>query len=431
MRALTHSSDVGERLSAYDRAILEMERPANPVVLALALFLSMKADAAALAATLAERVAAAPKLRQRLVLDPTPAWRLDRQFDPHRHVRIADGRDLAGQIAAAMATPLPSDRPAWEIVVCDGQPESTQLLVRIHHLYGDGPAIEELLLPLADAAADRAPASSVRVGIAEPPRGGRRWAVMTRQILGILSRRADQATALHRAPSGVKRVAWTAPLDVGPLKRRACGLGCSLTSLALSGYARALRDWLALRESLGVDDRLRVSVPCSVRRPGETGMRGNRFGLLGLDLPVGLADARARLDDIGRQLERKKAEFEGLASFRLAEGLGRLPPRLRRRLLDHALSRYSVNFTHFGGPPRAIEICGRRVEQMTLFAPAIGSSGVCLSAFSYAGRFSLSATVDVAVIDSPQAILDSVAREFAELAGAAAPRAAKKLALGA
>ena len=422
----------GEPLSAYDRAMLAMERPANPVVLALALFLSEKIDALALARTLAERAAAAPKLRRRLDRGVKPAWRIDPHFDPRRHVRLASGRGgLAAEIAAAMATPLASDRPAWEIIVCDGDPSRTQLIVRIHHLYGDGPALEEILLPLADAERECASASAVRVGIADPPHGVRSLAILTQQILRILARRPDRPSALRGSPTGDKRVAWTASRDAGPLKRRAATLGCSLTSLALGGYARALRDWLASREAISADDRLRVSVPCSVRRPGERGTRGNRFGLIGLDLPIGLADARARLADVGRQLEGKKAEFEGLASFRLAEGLGRLPLRLRRRLLDRALSRYSANFTHFAGPKHAIKLCGRRVDEMVLFAPAIGASGVCLTAFSYAGRLSLSVTADAAILDSPQDILDGVAREFAALADPSPPVAKKEPALGA
>jgi hypothetical protein len=158
-----------------------------------------------------------------------------------------------------------------------------------------------------------------------------------------------------------------------------------------------------------------------VRRPGEARPVGNRFGMAALDLPIGLADASARLDDVSRQLERKKAELEGLASFRFASALALLSPRLRRRAVDRAMSRYSVSFSHFPGPTRAVDVCGHRVEEMILFAPAVGSSGVCLTLFSYAGRLSLSVTADVAIVDSPQAILDGVAREFAEIAGAPPP----------
>jgi WS/DGAT/MGAT family acyltransferase len=412
------------RLSAYDRVILELDRPDNLLVVVLAILLPPEIDAGAVATTLAERAGRAPLLRRCIQRASAPRWSPDPEFDAARHVRRLGGRrDLADEVAQAFMRPFAADRPAWEILVMDADGESTPLLLRIHHVYGDGAAIEDLLAPLVDADVDRSAQSpaaraapsggALTVEILRDPLRVARVAV---EIVRTLLRRADRVTALRAKLSGSKRVAWSAPLDLASLKKRAHALGCSTTDLLACGYARALRELLERREAVCSGDCVRASVTATVRQRGEARPAGNRFGMMAVDLPLGAAGPGARLDDVKRQFERDKKASQGLAAYLLAVALGRLPAKLRRFALSLSLSRFSVNLTHISGPTRAIRVGGHQVRELIAFAPPAGESGLCLTAFSYNGKLSMTVVADTAITASPATLLAAIDREFADLA---------------
>ncbi len=411
------------RLSAYDRVVLELDRPDNSLIVVLAVLLPPAIDADAVVRTLAERAARVPQLSRLVRPGDAPCWSPDPDFDPTRHVRRIEGRrDLADEVAQAFVRPFSADRPAWEILVMDGDGERTPLLLRIHHVYGDGAAIETLFAPLVDPDADSSAQSSGARAVpssgvltAEMLRDPLRAARVAVEIVRTLIRRADRVTALRAKLSGQKRVAWSAPFDLSSLKKQARALGCSIADLLACGYARALGELLRRRETVSAGDCVRASVTATVRRRGEAQPTGNRFGMMAVDLPLGAAGPFARLGDVKRQLDRDKEALQGLAAYLLAVALGRLPAKLRRFAISLSLSRFSVNLTHIVGPPRAIRIGGHRTQELIAFAPPAGDSGLCLTVMSYNGKLSMTIVADTAITASPATLLAAIDRELADL----------------
>lgn len=417
------------RLSAYDRVVLDLDRPDNLFVVVLVILLPPSIDADAVARTLTERAGRVALLRRCILRGGAPCWTPDPDFDPARHVRRVEGRrDLAEEIAEAFVRPFEAGRPAWEFRVLDGDRERTPLLLRIHHVYGDGAAIETLLAPLVDADVER---SATPTGARAMPSGGAltagilrepfRMARVAAEIVRTIVRPPDRLTSLRAKLSGRKRVTWSAPLDLPSLKKLAQALHCSITDLLASGYTRALRELLERREAVGADDWVRASVTATVRRRGEARPMGNRFGLMAIDLPLGAGAPGARLNAIKRQLDRDKNASQGLASYLLTAAIGRLPTTLRRLAAMRALSRYSVILTHISGPPHAFRIGGHRAQELIAFAPPAGESGLCVTAISYDGRMSIAAAADAAITDSPETLIAAIEREIDDLAEASAP----------
>ena len=106
---------------------------------------------------LGHRLNRLPPFRRRAVPVPLglghPVWVEDPEFDLARHItcrRAAEPGDdeaLAVVVADIAGTPLPRDRPLWEIVVVEGLADSRLAVVaKVHHAVADGAATVALLL---------------------------------------------------------------------------------------------------------------------------------------------------------------------------------------------------------------------------------------------------------------------------------------------
>ena len=79
-------------------------------------------------------------------------WFTDPAFAHEKHVRhLPDGMSqegLTAYLASVVNTPPPFDKSPWEIVVVneyEGKPDSTALVLRLHHVLGDGLSLLGLL----------------------------------------------------------------------------------------------------------------------------------------------------------------------------------------------------------------------------------------------------------------------------------------------
>ena len=74
-----------------------------------------------------------------------------------REVRLpapGDAAALQAYVGSFLATPLPRDRPLWDIHLVEGLDEGSAIYVRLHHALADGIALTQVLLSLTDATAD-------------------------------------------------------------------------------------------------------------------------------------------------------------------------------------------------------------------------------------------------------------------------------------
>ena len=163
----------------------------------------------------------------------------------------------------------------------------------------------------------------------------------------------DSPTRFKGQPSGIKRVAWTDPISLPEVKAVSHALGCSVNDMLLAAVTGALNGYLAEKgdETEGVE--IRALVPVNLRSPGSDRELGNRFGVVALELPVGLENPLARLHEIHRRMEALKSSYEPTVTLGLLSTLGYAPKLVQDTVFDLLLSRATAVMTNVPGPQTA------------------------------------------------------------------------------
>src|SRR5215210_639173 len=148
-----------ERLSPLDASFLAVESAAAPMHVGWVATFDRAADGpryAELAEHIAARLAPARRYRQKLAPVPLgvhePEWVDDADFDPSEHLLHARGRDLDALVDDILSSPLPRDRPLWQMWIADElDGDRWALIGKAHHCMVDGTAVTELGKLLLDA----------------------------------------------------------------------------------------------------------------------------------------------------------------------------------------------------------------------------------------------------------------------------------------
>ncbi|MCO5088309.1 MAG: WSD1 family O-acyltransferase, partial [Methylobacteriaceae bacterium] len=186
----------------------------------------------------------------------------------------------------------------------------------------------------------------------------------------------------------------------------------SINDILLACVAGALRAYLEDKgdESRGVE--LRALVPINLRPPGAEDELGNRFGILGVELPVGFADPLERLAEVRRRMLQLKSSYEPPVTLGLFGALGLAPKLAQDQLFDLLISRATAVMTNVPGPQKQIRIAGCPVKQVMFWVPQSGDIGMGVSILSYAGNVQFGLITDTALTPDPEAIIGRFEREF-------------------
>jgi diacylglycerol O-acyltransferase len=159
-----------DRVSPTDMVSLASDTVAAPMQVGAVIVLAAGrlSDLAAIESTIAERIQAIPRLRQRLVRVPLgygrPIWVDDAKFDIARHLRRmacplpGDEQALLQLTATLVTRPLPRSRPLWSATLVSGLAGNRTALVFVfHHVLTDGIGGLAVLASLVDGAAAAGP----------------------------------------------------------------------------------------------------------------------------------------------------------------------------------------------------------------------------------------------------------------------------------
>ncbi|MEY9848963.1 wax ester/triacylglycerol synthase family O-acyltransferase [Streptacidiphilus sp. MAP5-3] len=335
------------RLSPLDAAFWSLESPDAPMHIGALAHFDGAADASppdldAVAAVLAERAQAIPRLRQRVRTPWNPLegpyWEEQPDFDAAAHIvthaPAEDDEDPDGAVAGLMAAPVPREAPPWEMNLLPGGGSGFSLLLKVHHAAVDGLRALDVGVRLLDQFAGREkPDATTR-----RPNGRERHAAPTGplalralrsipveakrtlraaeiasdtllSVAGSAPRSLLQPAALLR-PSALIRPSSEAPglalpsYPLDDLHRIRKAHGGTVNDVVLAVLAGALR---AFGDESGQGSRnARVLVPVSQRaRLGAPG-GGNRLSGYLLDLPVTEPDPRRRLERVRAAMDAHK-----------------------------------------------------------------------------------------------------------------------------
>lgn len=429
-----------ERLSLIDTAWLRMEQPTNLMMIGGLSVVDGSLDVARLGGVFQRRLAGVyPRFRQRIVSDGIgpPRWRDDPLFDVREHVhRVAlpapgDDETLRELVSELMSTPLDPTRPLWDTHVIEGLAGGrTAVLSRLHHCLGDGTALVRALLDITDTSPAMhhrarhirhraAPSTAARIAHLLDPRttasGGLTAVAQALALTRLVLLWPDPATALRGGLGRRKQVAWTRPIALAEMKRLREVEGCSVNDVLVSAITGALRHQLAAHDHGRIPERVRAMVPVDLRDVGSDHGMTNYFGLVFLDLPVGIADAMQRLAEVHSRMQRALHSPEPTVSLEVLGVLG-LGPRVVQRLATLFFgSKATAVVTNVRGPRRPLYLTGRRILSQTFFVPQSAGLGLGISIYSYGGEIRVAVIADAHCVPDPRTLARAVEEELERL----------------
>ncbi len=446
-----------EPLSGVDAAWLRMDDPTNLMTITAVLVLEDPMDVGTLKELLEERFLGFTRFRQR-VRDPegSPYWELDPHFDLDRHVRRsalpgdAGRTELKERVSDLMSDPFDRQKPLWHMQLIEEYRGGSAVIVRLHHCIGDGMALLQVLLSLADEYFDpsRFPSTDDRRLLPGAVRGaiktlqgtvatGRRLLsesarslinpshalLRAKQGLSVgaalskfLSLPPDADTPLKGELGVAQRATWSAPLDLARIKRLGHVVDAKVNDVLLGAVAGALRYYLASRDEPTSAESTRALIPVNLRPLEQAFELGNRFGLVYLDLPIGLDAPLERVLAVKQQMDEIKGSAEAVTALGVLEALGYVPLSVEDRAVRHLSNKASAVMTNVPGPQEPLHMKGRRVQHIMPWVPRAGHVGLGVSIFSYDGEVRLGIACDAGLIPDPDTILDGFMREFDRLA---------------
>src|SRR5439155_23713513 len=139
---------------------------------------------------------------------------------------------------------------------------------------------------------------------------------------------------------------------------------------------------------------------------------GNRFGLLLLGLPIGVADPLERLEAVRERMGEIKHSHEGALAYAILAAIGRTPPAVEAKLVDFFSAKGTMVLTNVPGPRAAVTLAGTPVAGVLVWAPCSGGVGMSISIFSYAGEVTVGFLTDSALVEDPQPLADAFRSEL-------------------
>lgn len=462
-----------ERISHVDRAWLRMDRPENLMQILGVMIFKGRIDTERFRRTVAHRIPRFRRFRQIASQDSDGTWWVDDpDFDTDAHVCHSvlpaprGKRELQKFVAEMASSPLNPARPRWEFNLVDMADGNSALLVRIHHAIADGISLLGVIGSLTDDQVDApedggmpAPTKAGSDSRSEPEDeasdpGTVFWQMILAQLtdaafasgrvagslwgqylglrnkpeaLGNYARVArgviEELAALALMPSDtptrfkgkagtVKRVAWSKPISLPEIKAVGRVLGCSVNDMLLASVAGALRGYLVDKGDPVSGAEIRAMVPVNLRAPGDAEELGNRFGLVALELPVGIENPLARLYATRSRMAALKGSYQAMLTFTLLGAAGMAPSFLQGQLLDLLTSKSTAVMTNVPGPLQARYFAGSRIEQEMVWVPQAGNIGMGVSILSYNGRVQFGLITDKNMVDEPAQIVDRFSHEF-------------------
>jgi WS/DGAT/MGAT family acyltransferase len=440
-----------ERMSAVDRAWLLMERPTNPMMVVALLMFGRRVDYERLCEVVAERFLAFPRFRCRPVADALGArWVPQPDFDLADHVlRVAlpgEGRkeELEALVGELASTQLSGQRPLWTFHLVENYGKGSALVIRIHHCYADGIALVRVMLSLGEPgqktkrrprrARSSSPAplvgmvSQVLDAAVDAVGKGVHYALHPDEAAGLAGELAriamladDPQTCLRGALSGMRHVAWTEPFPLEKVRRIARVLGCTINDVLVAALAGALGSYLESRGESLTGLTVRAAVPVNLRSETEAPITlGNRFGLVFLELPIGIRHPLERVYAVRAMMQKLKGSPQPLVTLGLLAIVGSLPAVVEEPVMATFSAKASLVASNVPGPRQPLYFAGVPAAQAMFWVPQAGSIGVGVSMLTYNGAVQFGVMSDRALITQPRDVAERMRVEVQNLVPLAA-----------
>lgn len=461
-----------KRMSYADHAWLRMDQPDNLMIITGMMTFDAPLELAELRAKTALMVQRFRRFRQRMRASRLPFrrpyWEDDPNFDLDAHVQPitlpepADKRVLQELISLIMGRPLDYDRPLWMFYLVENYLGGSALIGRMHHSIADGIALMQVLLSMTELNPPVAPADGPADGPedgpetdgAEPeaasptrllPRTSQAAAVDTsewalhdlvdegRKLLadreyarlrarqgfklaaavGRLALRWPDPPSLFKGPlSTSKRAAWSEPIDLAQVKHIGKSLHATVNDVLLATLAGALGRYLDEVDPQAELQKIRGIIPVNLRPLELDDDLGNKFGLVFLSLPIGVADPLERLLRVKRNMDDLKSSVEPAATFVVLNVMGAVPDPVEELATRFFDTKGTTIITNVPGPQMPLYLTGVRIKTVMAWVPQSSRISLGMSLISYDGQVWLGVATDEGLVPDPETIVANFQLEF-------------------
>jgi diacylglycerol O-acyltransferase / wax synthase len=406
-----------------------------------------------------DRLHRIPSFRWLLVETPLslhhPVWVDDPDFDITRHVSRRTAKapggarerdEIIGDIAS---TPLPADRPLWEVHLIEGLAEGrVAAVVKVHHAMADGNAAANQLLAITDDPEGDAASTEPWKPAPVPSRSTLVWQALrahppqARRMAQLVSetRRGRRAakeyweghTGAPTRPFSGPRTFLNGTIDhrrgfataaipfeaVNALR----GGKYSINDLVLAIATGALRRILLDHNDLP-GEPLVAYVPSATSRLPDR-LYGNSVGPLFTGLPVHVDDPRERLPLIHESMRTARRANALLGPHLFDDWLEFVPPKLftlmagaysRSKLAERRRPRMNVLVSNVRGPAKPLSLFGLPVCDFYSVGPLDIGMALNITVWSYAGNLNFTLLTCPALLPDAEAVSAAIHDAFDEL----------------
>ena len=447
----------GTSMASVDAAWWRMEHSTNLMTITGVMSFPERLDFRQLKELIEDRLLCYDRFRQRVVESAIPFGRPRWVEDPHfnlRHhlLRVAlpdpGGKDeLQEMVSILMSTPLDYSKPLWQFQYIENYREGSALVARLHHCIADGIALVRVMLSMTDDSPSGT-AVTRRQRRRRRPLGGGTWlpevvddAVRSvRRLTGRglsnvldperakaairqgatavsvttrLAAMAPDPQTLFRGPLCTRKVcAWSEILPLDEVKIFSKRVKATINDVLLAGVTGALRSYMLQRgaDPTGLD--LRAVLPVNLRPDDEVEQLGNRFGLVFLALPVGVADRNERLRVLKERMDAIKSSAEAVVTYAILDGIGMTTPAIETAAVRFFGSKATAVMTNVPGPRQTLYLAGAPVRSLMFWVPQSARLGLGVSILSYAGQVRLGVVTDAGLVPDPDTIITSFHEEL-------------------
>jgi WS/DGAT/MGAT family acyltransferase len=441
-------------MSSIDTTWLRMDRPNNLMMIIGVWMVEGPVALQRIEDQLAERMLTYRRYRQKVEFASGGVyWVDDPHFDLAHHIKRVrlpgrGGKEALERFVADLASePLNFNHPLWTVHIIEQYEGGAAVVFRWHHAIADGVALVGVTMALVDGPVGRtrrappphedegwlqslmAPVVAAintgtqaststlgaALGLARHPLRAvdylRDGAGVAGELSYLLLMKSDSATRFKGKPTGSKRVAWCEPLKLPEVKTVSRALGCSINDILLSCVAGAMRRYLAEKGDRAEGVECRALAPIDLREPGDLSL-GNRFGIVGVLLPVGVEHPLERLMMVRKRMLELKTSYEPAVTLGLFAALGYLPKIVQDQLFDLLVRRSTAVMTNVPGPPEFLRVAGSKIKQLLFWVPQTADTGMGVSILSYAGQVQFGLITDAALTPDPEAVVSHFPEEF-------------------
>jgi len=406
-------------MTALESSFLAMDRPGLPLHVGALLTLDAGKPVTMpeLRRLVASRLPRLPRFRQKVRFSALslgrPEWtpvsrmKLDMHLFHHHLAPPGARAQLFALSARIHESPLPRDRPLWEMHLIDGVHGTGQaLLIKTHHAVTDGMAG----VGLAQVLLDRAPQVKRHVELPRTSFVHCAKASPLNALKGLMGLGYAAARGPVVAPGpfngrvGADREFVAATLRMDAILRAKRQLGATVDDVLLAVVATGLGRYLHELRYPEVPDALRAMLPVSTRPAGGGAIYGNHVTAVFVDLPL----KNAELPELVRSIAASKAvlrtQHAAEGASMAVEAAGMLPNPLHQTVL-RLVSR--LTFAHLilsdvRGLGEPLLLLGRRISCCYPMMPLAPQVGLSIAAVSMDELMGVGITADPGLLPQPQ-----------------------------